>query len=99
MHFTPPPPPHTHTQAKAGHSVNLEDLPPVIITGPMTGAGSVGGATGGKSGGNDEFELSEEDLAAWAGSLEDDREKPGAGVCMCVCVLCVWCVCVHIYSH
>ena len=34
-------------------------------------------------GGDDEFELSEEDLAAWAGSLVDDRQKK-QGVCVCV---------------
>ena len=47
-------------------------------------------------GGHDEFELSEEDLAAWAGSLVDDRQKK-QGVCVCVCVAIVWvwllCVC------
>ena len=37
-------------------------------------------------GGDDEFELSEEDLAAWAGSLVDDRQKK-QGVCGCVAIL------------
>ena len=51
-------------------------------------------------GGDDEFELSEEDLAAWAGSLVDDRQKK-QGVC-------VWggegrgyvcCVCLHVWEE
>lgn len=40
-------------------------------------------------GGDDEFELSEEDLAAWAGSLVDDRQKK-QGVC---------CVCLHVWEE
>ena len=52
-------------------------------------------------GGDDEFELSEEDLAAWAGSLVDDRQKKqgvcvwvwllcGCGYCVGVAIVCVW---------
>ena len=73
-------------QAKAGKSVDVEELPPVISVGqkevkphpqprPQPQAAQ---------GGNDEFELSEEDLAAWAGSLVDDRQKK-QGMCVCVC--------------
>lgn len=49
-------------------------------------------------GGDDEFELSEEDLAAWAGSLVDDRQKK-QGVCVWVWLLCVcggWLLCVSV---
>ena len=82
--------------------MNLDDLPPIIATGakgtpaPVMGAGSEGagvkvggsGGAGVKVGGeeDDEFELSEEDLAAWAGELVDDREKPATGVCVFVYV-------------
>ena len=63
----------------------MEELPPVISVGqkevkphpqphPQPQAAQ---------GGGDEFELSEEDLAAWAGSLVDDRQKK-QGVCGCV---------------
>ena len=47
----------------------------MFISGPTKSQGTapVGVAAGGK----DDFEISEEDLAAWANTMMDDREKTG----------------------
>ena len=59
-------------QAKAGKTVDVEELPPVISTGHQEGKPRPQPQA--VQGGGDEFELSEEDLAAWAGNLVDDRK-------------------------
>ena len=61
-------------QAKAGKAVDVEELPPVISIGHQEGKPRPQPQPQAVQGGDDEFELSEEDLAAWAGNLVDDRE-------------------------